>query len=521
MRFATWVTLLALSAPIVLSIPRPAPAQPAEFLPVRHPAYDEVQVLVARGLLDSLGVYTRPIARIDLARALVRARRLHPDLERNLTYRRLERELARELNDLDRSPEVSETGPLVDLGPRDRRFRVQSAAHILGDYDETRDDAQFLFRDETSIGARMGLQLWPGFGIYEELAVTRIRTHREFIDPLAAGTDLELATLHAEFTARSGGVTAAVGYDELRWGPGRRGTLLLSEAAGPMGFLLLQGTAQGRLTATAVSGVLSSAENRMLAAHRLEFGATRWLTIGLAEAARYSSDGIDLLYGIGLIPYSLVERIHVREAATDSVRSLVRSNVMASGDATIRISPNLTLYGELLIDDFTTEDTSMPDRFGWQVGLRSDRPFRSGMIHLLGEYTRVRNYTYSVNYGQNFIYRDRPLGYALGPDVEDVWLEVAYDLSRDWEVGWTGDFINKGEGQLGDAWDPSMGPVSNSKLTGLVEGDREVWGFVRWLPRDNVDLSVGLGYRQRRNVDHALGVDENSLLARLSAELRY
>jgi len=38
-----------------------------------------------------------------------------------------------------------------------------------------------------------------------------------------------------------------------------------------MGFILLQGNAVGRLTATAVSGALSRAEDRMFAAHRLEF----------------------------------------------------------------------------------------------------------------------------------------------------------------------------------------------------------------------------------------------------------
>ena len=235
---------------------------------------------------------------------------------------------------------------------------------------------------------------------------------------------------------------------------------------------------------------------------------------------RYTSDGIDLLYGLGPIPYTLIERIHVREASTDSVRGLQRSNVMASADAVVRVSPNLTLYGELLVDDFTTENKSMPDRFAWQAGFRSDRPMGDRMIHFLAEYARVRIFTYSVYYGQNFAYRDRPLGFVYGPDVENVWVEVGLDLSRDWQARWSGEFVNKGEGQLGESWSPAQGPVS-SGLSGVVEERREVWGDLRWLPRDNVDVSTGVGYRRRENADHLSGVTETSWLARLAAELRY
>ena len=163
----------------------------------------------------------------------------------------------------------------------------------------------------------------------------------------------------------------------------------------------------------------------------------------------------------------------------------------------------------------------MPDRFGWQAGFRSHRPLGAGAIRFLGEYTFVRNYTYSVDYGENYEYRDRPLGYALGPDVENVWVETAYDLTRDWQVRWTGDFTNKGEGRIGEAWVPALGDVDNSRPMGVVERRREVWGDVRWLPRDNVDLAAGLGFRRRENVDHVSGVDETAWLARLAAELRY
>ena len=89
------------------------------------------------------------------------------------------------------------------------------------------------------------------------------------------------------------------------------------------------------------------------------------------------------------------------------------------------------------------------------------------------------------------------------------------------QLRWTGDFINKGEGRIGVAWTPGQGPVDNSGLTGVVERRREVWGDARWMPRDNVDLFVGAGYRTRHNADNEEGRDETAWLGRLGAELRY
>ena len=513
------------AAPLALLLcliitPREVRALPAEYLPVRSPMYEEIEALAARGLLDSIPIYTRPLARIDIARALERARRLHPEAADDIQYLRLERELVRELADLGAPCEARETAPLVDVGPRERRLRIQLAAHGRGDYDEGRAVAHFRARDESALTARGGVQLGDAFGAYEELGITRIRGERGYIDAVAAHTDLEVAVLRAELTARAGPLTAAGGYESFRWGPGSRGTLLLADAAGPMTFVSLQGTF-GRLTATALTGVISRAESRYLAAHRLEWNASTRLSVGLAEAVRYRSQGIDPLYASGLLPYAIVERIQIRNASTDSVRGLERANIMVSSDAVFRPWPSLSLYGELLVDDFSTETSTLPDRFGYQLGVRSERSYGEQRARLAAEYTRVRNFTYSVDYDQNFIYEGRPLGFALGPDVENVWLQSAFDLSRDWQLRWTGDFTNHGEGRLGIPWVETQGPVDNSGLSGVVEQRREVWGDARWLPRDNVDVSAGVGFRRVRNENHVEGVTKTAWLLRAALDVRY
>ncbi len=500
----------------------PASAQPAEFVASYQALYEDLEALVARSLLPSFPIHTRPLARNDIARALLDARAKDPSIESDLHYMRLERELRREIEDLGTPPREKETGPLLDVGGREERFRVAMAGHVRGDFEDKRA-IHYRLLDETSLAARLGLELWPGFGAYEELGITRIRGQREFIDAIAQHTDLEATVLRGEITGRIRGITGAVGYDSFRWGPGRRGTLLLSDAAGPMGFLMLQGSVKGKvgITVTGLNAVISMVDHRYMAAHRVEMEIAPHWNFGIAEAVRYSSDGLDLLYATGLLPYTVVERIRIREASSDSLRALERANNMASADMSYRALRALTLYGELLVDDYATKNSSMPNRIGYQLGFRSDRPWGASAVHLLGEYTRVRNFTYSVYYGADFIYRNRPLGYSLGPDAENVFLEAAFDVSRDWQLKWSGDFTNHGEGRLGVPWRPSMGRVSTVGLSGIVEERHEVWGDLRWLPRDDVDLSVGFGFRRLRNEGNVSGLDRESWLARFAADLRY
>jgi hypothetical protein len=508
---------------LVIATPALSRAEPAELLPSFHASYEDLEALAARGSLGSFPLHTRPLARIDVARALIQARDRDQTSESDLHWQRLARELAREFQDLEVTPPFPETGPLVDAGPREQRFRLALAGHARGDYDETRT-IHWRLRDESSVAARMSLQLWPGFGAYEEFGVTRIRGQREFIDAIAEHSDLETAVLRGELTGRIGPVTAAAGYESFRWGPGRRGTLLLSDAAGPMTFLLLQGAVRGDkvgVNASALNAVVSSADHAYLAAHRIEVQiAPRW-TVGLSEAVRYSSDGLDPLYAVGILPYTVIERIRIREASNDSLRSLERANVMASADLSFRATKDLTLYGELLVDDYASESADMPNRIAYQVGFRSDRPWGAHAVHFLGEYARVRNYTYSVYYGENYAYRGRPLGYPLGPDAENVYAEAAFDITRDWQLRWSGDFTNHGEGRLGLPWFPAQGGVSTAGLSGIVEERREVWGDARWMPRDVVDLSVGVGFRRVKNDANVPGADRDGWLARFAADVRY
>ena len=499
----------------------PAHALPLEYLPAESPAYAEIEALSAAGLIDSLAVFSRPLLRLDLASSLLRAERTAPSVESNLHFQRLVREVARELRALGRDGPPITSRSLLERDVGTSKIRLSVDARLYGDFDDKRGPAHFQLRDRSAAVLSGAVQFASWLGVYEDIGFTRIRSQRAFIDPIINHTDLELSVLRAGMTASSGAVQASLGYESYRWGPGRRGTLLLSDAAGPFTSLQIRGRLGRRFTATAISGVLSRADQKGIAAPRIEATISPRLTIGLGEAVRFPSSGFDLLYATGLLPYAVVERIQIRDASSDSIRGTRRANIMASMDVILHLGAGVTPYGEFLVDDLATEDQTMPDRIGYQVGVRLDRDPQWASIHARAEYTRVRRFTYATYYGQDFIYRDRPLGFDLGPDVAVLWLEGSVDLSRDWTVRSTAEFARNGEGFLGESWDPANGFLANGDLSGTVERRREFWADLEWLPRAHTTLSVGLGLRRVENQDHVLDAQQSSLLGRFAIEARY
>src|SRR5690349_9083912 len=152
-------------------------ARPLEYLPTGHPAYEDLEALAAYTHIDSIAIDTRPLARADIAAALLRAERRDSTLDANPIFRRLTRELAREYAELGGTPSAPESRRIVDTGPDDRRLRIALAGHLRGDYDSKRN-IHFEFRDESSVEARSTLQMGRGFALYDDIGVTRIRSAR-------------------------------------------------------------------------------------------------------------------------------------------------------------------------------------------------------------------------------------------------------------------------------------------------------------------------------------------------------
>jgi hypothetical protein len=84
---------------------------------------------------------------------------------------------------------------------------------------------------------------------------------------------------------------------------------------------------------------------------------------------------------------------------------------------------------------------------------------------------------------------------------------VKADPATEWSVLLDADLLRRGEGFLGEFWDPGMplDPWSGTSLTGTVESTVRVVPSVAWVPRDNVYLRAGAGVRFTDNAGHVDG----------------
>jgi hypothetical protein len=528
-------TAVLLTAASCFAGPRPTPP---ELLPTDHWAYEELRKLWVQGLVDSFFFSTGPVSRYDIAQLLISLQEGSSSLHSSPSMERLLREFSREIRELRGDTGYGAGGTSGRAG--DASYRAGDAKH-KADYRETpflfqKKEQNFDFRlslytDATADnwnqqdvdfrdGSRAGVQAWailrPNAVLFEDIYVGKLSEGWRYGEELFSLKDVLIFSDRFYLSMRAPFLDVTLGRDKLRWGPGRTGTLLLSDGA--LSYTLLSASkAIGRkLKVSTVSGILDSEEGKYLAGHRIDIAPSNSVQIGLAETAIYHSRFVEPLYAISLIPFTLVERILHRDSQDSRMDDPLRNNVGISTDLVVRPRRGISLYGELMLDDWAEETSKRPTKLAYQLGTAISKPAGSRTINGIAELSRVWNYTYSVSYSE-FYDRDAshqglPLGYYLGPDSKRVFLLLSCDVSRDLELGLRWDEILKGEGELGQPWREEMGKVNADELSGIVETRRSVEPFVRWLPRDNFLLEASAGLKQVENESHVEKESESGAL---------
>ncbi len=492
----------------------------------------EIEHLVARGELPLEAWTFRPVDRGEMAAWLVATESEDASPSRT------------RLNDLfrwEREVWLGETGDAERTALRPgaaQLYRHSDRLLMAGLYARwmpvVEDGDTYHWTPNSRVGFRGMYYGGTTLAIVAGLFAAEIEDARSFADPLVAGTDLILHEEEATVSARVAGLRLRAGRDRHHWGPGVSGTLLLSSSGEPFNFLEYQIRLADRLRFVALTGATNLHQRRYVAAHRLSWSPRANLNIGLAEGARYEAGGPHLLYMLGFLPYTLIERLDFQDSSGDSTRQAQRNNVMWAVDATWAVRPGWLLYGEILADDIATESSAMPTRGGYQLGTTL-APIWHGWDWTLGaEYTRVSNYTYSVYYQDlcrcNWEHQGYPLGYKDGPDVENVLLRCNVDPHPAWGGRLWGRRVRKGEGRIGRPWkpeesgcepgdDPDCGPVDAWTLSGLVEKTTALGIELLYRPHPWLRTSAWLELQRIENRDHEPSDAKTGTLLGLSLSL--
>ena len=172
-----------------------------------------------------------------------------------------------------------------------------------------------------------------------------------------------------------------------------------------------------------------SYRTKYMANHYLSYNITKRLNLGFFESVVWENDndrGFDFNYLNPVIFYRAIEFSTGARAG----------NALMGLSAKYKISDRVNVYGQLIIDEFSTKDIfggegSYKNKVGYQLGVKYYDAFGLKNLFLQGEYNRVRPYTYShntvvLNYGHN----NQSIAHTLGANFSEFIGIARYQRGR-------------------------------------------------------------------------------------------
>ncbi len=291
-----------------------------------------------------------------------------------------------------------------------------------------------------------------------------------------------------------------IGRNTLRWGPGRRGGLLFSGAAGPMDMVELS-LQLGSVKLTSITGLLDDGGDNYFSVKRLSALVRPGLELGAANLTVYSGRGMDLTY---LNPVAIHRISHDKKRVDD--------NLIYNFDLRWQMKRWLRVYGEFLVDDFILwggdEEADTLAGMGG-VGLAG------GAFALTVEYACIGKNVYLVmrpenNFLRNTLVRPRQAGYLLvghplGPDADALDLYLEYYPQRRLSLLAELSFARRGEGDIAAGWDPLHTEGRYDFPSGLVERQSRAGLGLSWLIGVKTRLSLAYSASRYRDWQHLPG----------------
>ncbi|MCK5738927.1 hypothetical protein KAH55_07090, partial [bacterium] len=321
-----------------------------------------------------------------------------------------------------------------------------------------------------------------------------IASQYDYNDPLYKGykwRGMAAYTEQAYMTWHNENFQVKFGRDFLRWGPGKSGSLIMSNICRPLD--MVQAAAfWGPFRYSFLAAELdpfSGNVRRFLSGHRL---AAKFLD-GRVEAAITEL----VLYGGENKTFNFVYLNPVIFYHGAKKNGAGDNNVLPAVDLSLFPLKNWQVYGSLLIDDIQVEKTVTgdlePNEIGWLAGTGWAAPFGFSGLDVNLEYVRVANRTYKTSHYQEiYLHRNVPIGHPLGNDFDHWQFTAHYWPTSGFKVTLDTWYTRNGEGSLNSPWDE---PWNDSTLdegyeeafpTGVVEkklglGVEANWFFKPWL----------------------------------------
>jgi len=338
----------------------------------------------------------------------------------------------------------------------------------------------------------------------------------------SSGGFKQITTLEAYTKIGWYGLSLELGKDDLWWGPGRHGALMLSDNTDSKDLLKFDGI-MGPFKLTAFTAMLRSTfGSKYMSGHRLELSYWDWLTVALDETIIFA-DRFEMNYlnpfTIYLISYQMAE--YGREGGY----GYKSDNLLIGGDFNIRIVPNIELYGELIMDDYYHSKRGLlhdirgwDSKFGFLLGAYYIDPFTIENSNFRIEYAFVNQYAYTHESRVNaYTNRERVIGHHIGPDADDFWIELEYWLTDKIPISLAYELLRHGEGNVDKFYQPGD-PEEWEFLSGITESTHSLSLNLSYLSIGNYSFSVDYKHSWIKNSKHQLSVNDSKQQLVIEAE---
>ena len=343
--------------------------------------------------------------------------------------------------------------------------------------------------------------------------------------PIPSNTPFFPSLSELEFPA----LDLLVGRDYMKWGPGYQGNLILSDNPPAFDMIKYSGTIDlndlggdfGKVNFTKFFSLLDplDGQNRYFSGQRLEYKPFDVLTLGLSETAIISEDSSILFYN----PLPFIPPYYLTRWIADVLEQPSEINSYVGIDMELNFHPGIKLYGEWMADDFilTPKTNPYPNRTGFLAGAYFADPLGRGDTDFRIEYTHINNYVYfSTHPWQDYLYQNEYIGHPLGPDADQLYLELTHRLSDKLNLSLSYNHQRHGEGQTGIPL-PSDPVIANENifLSGIIEKQQAYQTEISYSISPQWEFSAGVTWESIKNKDNNLGVNENNTYFQM--ELNY
>ncbi len=314
------------------------------------------------------------------------------------------------------------------------------------------------------------------------------------------------------------------GQDNLQWGPGYHGNLLVSSNPIAIDMLKLNTTFKN-VTFTAFTGVLEDMSedinDKYISGHRAEGYFWDRFGLGLSEVVVYGNrfePGYLNPVNIYLINEQTISRADSRAPGSGD-------NVMISFDIRYRPINNFEIYGELMVDDgnpaasFYHWDT----KFGILGGIYVTDPFGFADTDFHAEYAFINQYTYThVNPVNVYKHFTSVIGHHIGTDADNLWLELRKRITDKLETVFGYELERHGQGDI-DKNHPVDAPKDDvwTPLSGLTESEHRLRVGFNWVNIGDYSFYGEWNRVWRRNIGNQFGINDTGNEIEAKALLRF